>query len=165
MIASDAHALGNGRALPELKTVPYVDLTRYLGKWYEISAFELWFEKGCKGVTAQYSLLQDGRIRVINSCFQGSLDGKLKIANGKAKVVDTTTNAKLKVSFFWPFSGDYWIIDLGENYEYAVVGSPDRKTLWVLSRAPTIDPTTYAGILDRASAQGFDVSKLRLMEH
>jgi apolipoprotein D and lipocalin family protein len=162
--SSDAHALGKGKEHPELKTVDYVDLNRYLGRWYEISAFELWFEKGCKGVTADYSLLDNGRIRVVNSCYQGSLDGKLKVANGKARVVDTETNAKLKVSFFWPFSGDYWILELGANYEYAVVGSPDRETLWVLARAPTMAPSVYAGILDRMSAKAFDVSKLRLME-
>ncbi len=162
---SDAHALGKGKEYPELKTVEYVDVNRYLGRWFEISAFELWFEKGCKGVTADYSLLPDSRIRVVNSCYKGSLDGKLKVANGKARVVDTETNAKLKVSFFWPFSGDYWILELGTHYEYAVVGSPDRETLWVLSRSPVMDPAVYAGILDRMSAKAFDVSRLRMMEH
>ena len=162
---SEAHALGKGKQFPELKTVEYVDVNRYLGKWYEISAIELWFEKGCKGVTANYSLLPDGKLRVINTCYKDSLDGELKVANGKAKIVDTESNSKLKVTFFWPFYGDYWIIELGENYEYAVVGSPDRETLWVLSRTPTMDPTVYAGILDRMSAKAFDVTQLRMMEH
>lgn len=163
-LASQAHALGKHKQFPELKTASQVDINRYLGKWYEISAIELWFERNCYGVTANYSLLDDGKIRVLNTCRKGSLDGKEKIAKGKARVVDSASNSKLKVSFFWPFEGDYWIIELGENYEYSVVGSPDRESLWILSRTPTMDPTVYAGILDRMSANAFDVSRLRKME-
>jgi apolipoprotein D and lipocalin family protein len=81
-------------------------------------------------------------------------------AKGTAKVVDKKTNAKLKVTFFWPFYGHYWIIGLGENYEYAVVGHPDRKYLWVLSRTPEMEETLYNEILGRIKQQGYDVSKL-----
>jgi len=161
--SAQAFALGKGKQFPELTTVSHVDLNRYLGKWYEISAIELWFERNCYGVTANYSLLDDGRIKVVNTCNKGSLDGQLKVANGKAKVVDKESNSKLKVTFFWPFYGDYWIVELGENYEYAVVGSPDRESLWILSRTPTMDEATYAGILDRMAAKAFDVSRLRKM--
>jgi len=162
--SSSAFAFGKHKQFPPLETVAKVDLNRYLGKWYEISAIELWFERNCYGVTANYSLLDDGRIRVLNTCIKGSLQGKLKEAKGKARVVDAETNAKLKVSFFWPFEGDYWVLELGENYEYAVVGSPDRESLWILSRTPTMAPEVYAGILDRMSAKAFDVTRLRKME-
>jgi apolipoprotein D and lipocalin family protein len=89
-----------------------------------------------------------------------SASGKLRSAKGKAWVVDKQSNAKLKVSFFWPFAGDYWVIDLGENYEYAVVGHPDRKYLWVLSRTPEMDENVYQAILDRLQKQEYDTSKL-----
>ena len=79
---------------------------------------------------------------------------------GKAKVVDPVTNAKLKVTFFWPFYGDYWIIDLGEKYEYAVVGHPTRKYLWVLSRTPEMEESVYRGILERSEKQGYDTGRL-----
>src|SRR5689334_3746997 len=99
-----------------LATVQYVELDKYLGKWYEIAAFPQKFQKGCSLTSAVYSKNEDGSIRVLNSCMK---DGKLKTAEGKAKVVDTKTNAKLSVSFFWPFKGKYWIIGLGHDYSYA----------------------------------------------
>ncbi len=159
-VSSSAHAFGKKPQLPEVRTVPYVDLSRYLGRWYEISSFPQRFAKGCTGTRATYTANDDGTIGVLNECFLDSLDGEPKVARGKAKVVDTQSNSKLKVSFFWPFYGDYWIIDLGENYEYAVVGSPDREYLWVLSRETTLDETVYAEILHRVAEQGFDVSRL-----
>jgi apolipoprotein D and lipocalin family protein len=129
-----------------LVTVPHVDLNRYLGTWYEIASFPAWFQRGCTGSTAEYALLPDGRIRVINRCFKNSLDGPLKESTGKAEVVDAANNAKLKVWFFWPFKGDYWIIDLDSDYRWAVVGVPSRKYLWILSRTPTLAETLYQGI-------------------
>ena len=87
-------------------------LDRYLGKWYEIASYPAWFQKGCVGSTADYSLLDNGKIQVVNRCHKDSLDGPLKESKGKAEVVNTTTHAELKVWFFWPFKGDYWIIDL-----------------------------------------------------
>jgi len=147
----------------EVRTVPYVDLNRYLGRWYEISSIPQKFAKGCTGTRATYSALSDGKIDVLNECFLNTLDGKLKQAHGKAIVVDTETNSKLKVSFFWPFYGDYWIIDLGANYEYAAVGSPDRKYLWILSRTTTMNEQTYNDILARLVTQGFDVTRLEKM--
>ena len=109
--------------MSELKTVQYVDLERYLGKWYEIAKYPVVFEKNLVAVTATYSIRDDGKIKVTNAGRKKTLDGKEKIAVGKAWVIDKKTNAKLKVQFFWPFSGDYWIIELGKDYEYAVVGS------------------------------------------
>lgn len=143
-----------------LETVPFVDLTRYTGKWYEISRYPHRFQEGCVGSRATYTLRDDGKIAVLNECFEGSFSGKLRDAKGTAKVVDKKSNAKLKVSFFWPFYGDYWIIDLGKEYEYAVVGHPDRTYLWILSRTKKIDEVLYQEILGRIAAKGYDVKKL-----
>jgi apolipoprotein D and lipocalin family protein len=146
--------------LPSLKTVNFVDLKKYAGTWYEIARFPNYFQKGCVGTTATYTLRKDGKVNVLNQCRKGSLDGEISSAKGIAWVVDKKTNAKLKVSFFWPFSGHYWIIDLGENYEYAVVGHPDRKYLWILSRSPKIDEKTYTLIIEKLKLQFYDTSKL-----
>ena len=123
------------------------------------------FKKGCTGSTAEYSLLSDGKIQVINRCNKDSLDGPLKVSKGKAEVVDTTTNAKLKVWFFWPFKGDYWIIDLSPDYQWAVVGEPSRKYLWILSRTPFMDGAIYQEILERLPQKGYDPAKLQRTEH
>lgn len=160
LTAINAFSMGKTRDLPKLETVSHVDLNRYLGKWYEVARFTLSFEKNCVGATANYSLREDGSINVINTCFKGTLAGKLKTAHGHAKVVDKETGSKLKVSFFGPFYAPYWIIDLGENYEYAVVGSPNRDTLWILSRTPALDPAVLKSILERAELKGFDTAKL-----
>lgn len=146
---------------PPLQTVAHVDLNRYLGTWYEIASFPQWFQKGCTATTATYSLRPDGQIDVLNACRKNSLDGKRDEAHGRAKVVDKISNAKLKVTFFWPFYGDYWVIDLGPDYEYAVVGHPSRDYLWILSRKPQMAPAVYEGILNRLKAQGYDLSRLQ----
>jgi apolipoprotein D and lipocalin family protein len=145
---------------PGLRTVPTVDLERYLGTWYEIASYPAWFQKNCTAVTADYTQRDDGLIQVVNSCRKKTLDGKLKRSKGRAKIVDTESNAKLKVSFFGPFWGPYWIIDLDENYQWAVVGVPDRRYLWILSRTPQMDEKIYSGILDRLVDQGYDPSRL-----
>ncbi len=149
------------QGLPPLQTVPHVDLEKYLGTWYEIASFPQSFQKGCTGTTASYSLRSDGKIEVLNRCRQGSLEGKEKTAKGRARVVDPATNAKLKVSFFGPFWGDYWIIDLAPDYSYAVVGHPSRDYLWILSRTPTMDEATYQGILRRLGEQGYQLDRLQ----
>lgn len=145
---------------PPLETVPHVDLARYMGTWYDIASFPQRFQKGCTGTTAAYTLRADGTVEVLNRCARNSLDGKVTVAKGRAKVVDRTTNARLKVSFFWPFWGDYWVIDLGKDYEYAVVGHPNRKYLWILSRTPTMAPEVYEGILERLERQHYDTARL-----
>jgi len=150
-----------GAAAPQaLETVPHVELARYLGTWYEIASYPQRFQKGCTGTTATYTLRADGTIEVLNRCARDSLTGRVTVARGRAKVVDKNSNARLKVSFFWPFWGDYWIIDLGRDYEYAVVGHPSRKYLWILSRTPALAPTVYEGILERLRKQGYDTSRL-----
>ena len=155
---------GLARADSVLTVVPEVDLNRYLGQWYEIASYPAWFQKGCTGSTAEYSLLPDGKIQVINRCYKGRLDGPLKESKGKAEVVDTTTNAKLKVWFFWPFKGNYWIIDLHPDYQWAVVGEPSRKYLWILSRTPTMDAAVYQDILGRLPQKGYAPDKLKKTE-
>jgi len=146
---------------PELTVVDSVELDRYLGEWYEIASYPAWFHRNCTAVTARYSLRDDGRIKVVNSCRKGSLDGKLKLSTGRAKVVDTDTNAKLKVSFFGPFWGNYWIIDLDPDYQWAVVGEPKRKYLWILSRTRSMDEGVYEQILARLPDKGYDPSGLQ----
>lgn len=145
---------------PPLDVVSFVDLERYMGTWYEIARYPHRFQEGCVGTTATYSLRDDGKVDVLNQCYKGKVDGELKKAHGKAWVIDSGTNAKLKVSFFWPFTGDYWIIDLGERYEYAVVGHPDRRYLWILSRSPEMDDQLYNNIIDKLKTQSYDTGKL-----
>jgi apolipoprotein D and lipocalin family protein len=152
---------GMAKSDSPLTVVDTVDLSRYLGKWYEIASYPAWFQKDCTGSTAEYSLLPDGKIQVVNRCRKNSLDGPLKESKGKAEVVDTTTNAKLKVWFFWPFKGDYWIIELDENYQWVVVGEPSRKYLWVLSRTPKMDEALYRQITETLPWKGYDPKKLK----
>ena len=145
---------------PPLGVVPYVDLQRYTGTWYEIASYPVSFQKGCTGTKATYTLRGDGDMDVLNQCYKQGFHGELTSAKGRAWVVDRTTNAKLKVRFFWPFWGSYWITDLDKEYDYVVVGHPSRKYLWVLSRSPQMDDILYDEILGRISRQGYDTSKL-----
>jgi len=144
-----------------LEVVPHVDLRRYLGTWYEIATIPQRFQKGCVGVTAEYALRNDGDIDVVNTCRQDTLDGKVRSVRGKAWVVDKATNAKLKVRFFWPFSGAYWIIELDPEYRWAVVGHPGRGYLWILSRTPQMDGALYDEIIRRVTAKGYDTSRIK----
>lgn len=145
----------------KLNTVQNVDLARYAGTWYEIASFPQRFQKGCFNTTATYTLTDKGYVIVENRCNKDSFTGKLSYIKGKAFVEKESGNAKLKVQFFWPFRGKYWIIDLADDYSYAVVGHPNRQYLWILSRTPMMGETVYKEILLRLSNQGFDTSKLR----
>ena len=148
----------------ELEVVNAVDLSRYTGRWYEIARLPNRFEKKCAdSVTANYTLRSDGKIEVVNRCRKAN--GEYTTAKGKAKIVDKKTNAKLKVTFFWPFYGDYWILDLGPNYGYAVVGAPDRDYLWILSRTPELDEQLYPQLLEKMAAQGFQTQKMIRTSH
>ena len=143
-----------------LRTVAHLDLQRYLGTWYEIATIPARFQKNCVAVTATYTMRPDGAIGVVNRCRKFTLDGQEKSVKGKAWVVDRTSNAKLKVQFFWPFRGDYWIIELDPEYRYAVVGHPGRNYLWILCRRPHMDEALYNQLVDEIAAQGYDVSRL-----
>lgn len=146
---------------PPLDVVPGVDINRYLGVWYEIASIPVSQQKGCLCTKAEYSILDDGVLRVVNSCRKGSAEGELNSAEGKAFVVPGSNNAKLKVQFFWPFRGDYWILELDENYSYAVVGTPSRRYCWILSRTPTLPPDVENMLVERLRTNGFDVSRLQ----
>ena len=153
---------GCASSQPPLEVVGEVDLDRYLGRWYEIASFPQRFQRGCVASMATYTRRDDGRIGVVNECRDGSFDGELRRAEGVAWVADEEeSRAKLKVQFFWPFRGDYWIIDLDPDYRYAAVGHPSRNYLWILARTPTLDPALYRALLARLEAQGYDLSRLR----
>lgn len=139
-------------------TVKELDLQRYLGTWYEIARFDHRFERDLVGVTATYSMREDGKIRVLNQGYKNSLDGKLSVAEGKAKL--TNEPGKLKVSFFWIFYADYLVMELDENYQWALIGSTSDKYLWILSRTPKLDESTKNLILEKARTRGYDTSKL-----
>jgi apolipoprotein D and lipocalin family protein len=140
------------------ETVSSVDLEKYAGLWYEYASFPARFQKGCANTTAEYKLSPKGFVIVINQCTRES--GRTGI-EGKAFVVKGSGNAKLKVQFFWPFRGDYWILELAEDYSWAAVGSPKRNYLWILSRTPVMDENLYKEITDRVAKKGFDISKLQ----
>lgn len=147
-----------------MQTVPNVDLAKYAGKWYEIASFPQRFQKGCHCTTAEYTPTDKGYIIVENRCKKDSVNGTLSYIKGKAFVDKNSGNAKLKVQFFWPFKGKYWIIDLADDYSYAVVSHPNKKYLWILSRTPQLNEKVYQDILARAKEKGLDVSKLKITE-
>jgi len=144
-----------------LLTVSSVDLNKYSGKWYEIASFPQRFQKGCHCTTAEYTLSDKGYVIVENRCNKDSVNGKQSYIKGKAFVEEGSGNAKLKVEFFWPFRGKYWIIDLADDYSYSVVSHPNKKYLWILSRTSKMDETVYFEIISKLKAKGFDLSKLQ----
>ncbi|WP_428407853.1 lipocalin family protein [Hyphococcus sp.] len=150
----------NRDASQPLETVDYVDLDRYLGRWYEIARFPNSFEEGCEGVTADYARRDDGLIAVTNTCHKGAPDGEVDVAKGRARIVDEDTNAKLEVSFFGPFWGDYWVIGLAEDYSLALVGEPSGRYLWILSRTPTISDEVRDAAVSDLKAMGYNTDVL-----
>ncbi len=153
----------------EPRTVDTVDLSRYVGLWYEIAKIPNQFQRKCnRGTTAQYSLREDGKIDVVNRCYDAN--GKMIEAKGIAKTVDTVSNSKLKVSFvkllgislFW---GDYWIIGLDENYQTAIVGAPNRKYGWILSRKPELSPENKDRAFSILNEQGYDPQDFEMTLH
>ncbi|MCX6244992.1 MAG: lipocalin family protein [Bacteroidetes bacterium] len=150
--------------IAEVTAIGYVDLKRYTGTWYEIARLPNSFERGLKCATATYTLRDNGRITVVNKGQKISDPSETKVASGVAWVPDKTYPAKLKVRFFWPFSGDYWILALDPSYRFVLVGDPSRKYLWILSRTKKMDDQDYQHLLEKAKEQGFDVTKLMLVE-
>jgi len=140
-------------------SVPSVDLARYSGKWFEIASFPMFFQRNCVAdTTAEYAPAANGAIGVHNRCRTNS---GFDDATGKATVVEGFDNSRLKVSFFWPFKADYWVLGLDPEYRWAVVGNPNRKYLWVLSRTPQLAPAMLEAALASARVQGFNLSQLR----
>jgi apolipoprotein D and lipocalin family protein len=148
-----------------LETVPNVDLKKYCGKWYEIASFPQRFQKGCHCTTAEYTFTDKDYVIVENRCNKDSVTGKQSYIKGKAFVEKNSGNAKLKVQFFWPFKGKYWIIDLANDYSYAVVSHPNKKYLWILARESKMDDEIYKQIISRLKAKGFDLDKIQKTKH
>lgn len=141
--------------------VKELDLQKYLGTWYEIARYDHRFERDLVGVTANYSMRPDGKIKVVNSGYKNTLDGEYSEAIGKAKIPDPENEpAKLKVSFFWIFYGDYHVLELDKDYQWAVIGSSTDKYLWILSRTPQMAPEIYTDLLKRIADRGYDTSAL-----
>jgi len=142
-----------------------VDLQRYVGLWYEMARYENPFERHCEAVTAAYRALPDGTIEVINSCHKTDVGGPLKVAKGRAKVVPGSQDAKLKVSFFGPFYGDYWVLDHADDYSWSIVGEPSGRYLWILTRQVGPDAATRDLLQTRVKSLGYDMSLIRQTAH
>ena len=141
-------------------TVSQVDLDQYMGKWYEIASFPNRFQRGCNCTTAKYTL-DNKKVKIKNQCYKGA-QFKQKIAHGVAWTTSGQSSSKLKVRFFWPFTANYWILYLTPGYQQAIVGTPDRKYLWILSRKPTIKEKLYKQLVYIAKEKGYKTSGLRL---
>ena len=140
----------------DLSTVSDVELERYAGTWYEIARLPNRFEKGLECVSATYTLKENGKIEVLNQGRKVGEENKAKDIKGTAWVPDDTKPGQLKVRFFWPFAGDYYIIELDRDYRYALVGDPSRKFLWILARERSLDQAIIDSLLESAAAKGFD---------
>lgn len=157
---------GPTHAAEALATIPTLDVQRYMGAWYEIAKFPNDFQKKCVGnTTATYSLREDGRVNVVNRCR--TRDGGAEVAEGVARQVGSATSPRLEVRFapaflsFLPMVwGDYWVIDLDQDYRLSAVSEPKREYLWILSRTPQVDAASYEALLARLRAQGLDTSRL-----
>lgn len=144
----------------DLSTVQDLDIDKYLGQWYEIARLPNSFEKGLDCVTANYSLKNNGKIEVINKGFLIDDRPNFKTANGTAWRPDNTKEGQLKVSFFWPFAGKYYVIALDKAYQYALVGDPSRKYLWILSRSKNMESELLNGLMQTAKTNGFDTESM-----
>ena len=160
----------SGRAAdaPPLEAVASVDVERYMGLWYEIARYPTSFQKDCEGTTAEYSLREDGRVDVVNTCRFGTKDGEPRSAEAVARVMDGSNGARIAVNFA-PIPlpagrGNYWIIHLDEGYQHALIGEPSGRFLWMLSRTPTVTPEVRAELDAAATAAGYDLSMLKETE-
>lgn len=148
----------------KLETVSKVDMKKYCGKWYEIATCPQRFQKGCHCTTAEYTLTDKDYVVVENRCNKDSTTGKGSYIKGKAFIKKNSGNAKLQVQFFWPFKGKYWIIDLANDYSFAVVSHPNKKYLWILSREPIMKEEIYLQIISRLKDKGFNLNKIKKTE-
>ena len=142
-----------------------VDLKRYIGLWYEHARYENRFERDCEAVTAEYRQRPDGVIEVVNSCHKAAVSGPLKVAKGRAKVVKGSQGAKLRVSFFGPFFGDYWVLDHADDYSWSIVGEPSGRYLWLLTREAKSPAAQQERLMTRVKELGYDTRLLRMTAH
>lgn len=164
IIASIMSSCNAQKSSIDKTVVKELELEKYLGKWYEISRYDHSFERDLVGVTATYSIRDDGKIKVVNSGYEKTLNGEISVAIGKAKIPNINMPSKLKVSFFWIFYGDYFVLELDKEYQWAVVGSSSDKYLWILSRTAQMEEKTYQQLLNKLTKRGYDVNKLLLVE-
>ena len=142
------------------EVVDDVDLERYAGTWYEVAAVPIRPQRGCVGTTADYKIRDDGDVTVVNECYDESFDGELRSTEGRAWLQSEESDARLWVRFFWPFRGHYWIVDLDDDYRWAVVSNPDRDPFWILSRSPCMDQKRFDRIVASLRERGFDIELL-----
>lgn len=151
--------LGCSVSVP-LPTAPDVDLKRFAGTWFEIASRPNSFQEGCFGTKAEYSLQEDGTIAITNSCRYEDLKGPVRVAQGRGWIGKDGDPAKLRVRFFWPFVGDYWILALDNEYQYALVGTPSRRYFWILARQPFLAEEIFSDLVLRAKELGFPVEEM-----
>jgi apolipoprotein D and lipocalin family protein len=137
-----------------------VDVDRYVGSWFEIARLPNGFEEDCEGVTAHYAKRTDGKLTVLNTCREGAPDGETRVAKGVARIVDPVSNAKLKVSFFGPFEGDYWVLERAEDYSWSLVGEPRGRYLWILAREPVVGDALKDELIGKLRARGYNTDAL-----
>ena len=158
----------SAQQIPDVQVVPDLDVERYMGLWFAIASIPTSFERQCvQGTTAEYALLENGRIQVTNTCYDE--EGEVDVARGNAWLPDPAEPSKLKVSFvrflgLWWFGAPYWVIDLADDYSYAVVGHPTREFGWILSRTPVLSSETLEGIFSRLEQQGYERSQFRTID-
>lgn len=143
-------------------TATDVELNRYMGTWYEIAAFPMFFERGCYCTKANYQLQTNNEVKVTNQCRRDNINNNWSIATGKAWVANPDDMSKLKVQFYWPIRANYWILYIDKDYQYAIVGSPNYDYLWILARKPTISSQTYEHLLSIVASKGYDSRHLKL---
>ena len=143
----------------DISTAENIDIKRYMGVWYEIARYENSFQRGLKNCRAEYSLGEDGTVLVINSGEDEN--SKLKKVEGRAYASDRKDFSKLRVSFFWPFYGDYYILEIDKNYQWVLVGGRDKNYLWILARDKNLSERQLGEILKKAESRGYNTGKLR----
>lgn len=156
-----SYSFTSPKSMIDKTVVEELDIERYLGTWYEIARYDHRFERGLVGVTATYSMREDGKIKVLNSGYKESLSGEYSEAIGKAKIPDPENEpAKLKVSFFWFFYANYYVLELDKDYQWAIIGSSSDKYLWILSRSPQMDESLYMECIENIKKRGYDDARL-----
>jgi len=147
--------------LPPLKLVNKVEIPRFMGTWYVIANIPTFIEEGAHNATESYELDKDGNIEITFRYNKDSFDGPVKEYHPKGFIYDKNSNAEWRVRFLWPFLADYLVIDLADDYSFTVIGVPSRKYLWIMARSKTMDAKTYANVVERIAAQGYDISKIQ----